>query len=81
MENKMKVNSPYLPFTQNIPSNEVYTEFLLDILDRLSEGERVWLNKEEREKLTEILDSSFNQVEILDKAQENTPYYAIDPVF
>jgi len=77
----MKINSPYLPFTQNIPSNEPYTEFLLDILDRLLEEESVKLNEEEKKKLEEILDCSFNQVEILEEAQENIPMYANDPIF
>lgn len=77
----MKNNSPFLPFTQNIPSNEVYTDFLLEILDRLVEGESVKLNKEEIKKLDEILDCSFNQVEILEKAQENIPFYSSDPIF
>lgn len=76
----MEINS-YIPFTQKIPSNEKYSDFLLDILEKLVEGKSVKLNKEEKEKLEEILDCSFNQVEILDKAQENTPFYAIDPVF
>lgn len=77
----MKINSPYLPFTQNIPSNEVYTNFLLEILDKLSEGKSVKLNKEEIDKLEEILDCSFNQVEELEEAQENIPFYANDPIF
>ena len=77
----MKTNSPFLPFTQKIPSNEVYTEFLLDILDKLVEGEEVKLSKKDRKKLDEILDCSFNQVEVLEKAEENIPFYSADPIF
>lgn len=73
--------STYIPFTQKIPSNDQYTDFLLDILDKLVEGKSVKLNKEEKNKLEEILDCSFNQVEVLDKEEENTPFYACDPIF
>ena len=76
----MEINS-YIPFTQKIPSNEKYSDFLLDILEKLVEGKSVKLNKEEKKKLEEILDCSFNQVEILDKEEENTPFYAADPIF
>lgn len=76
----MKTNS-YIPFTQKIPSNDQYTDFLLDILDKLYEGKSVKLNNEEKRKLEEILDCSFNQVEVLDKEEENTPFYANDPIF
>ena len=76
----MEINS-YIPFTQKIPSNEKYSDFLLDILEKLVEGKSVKLNKEEKEKLEEILDCSFNQVEILEKEEENTPFYANDPIF
>lgn len=71
----------YIPFTQKIPSNDTYTNFILDILEDLSEGKSVKLNKKDQSKLTEILDCSFNQVEVLDKEEENIPFYAIDPVF
>ena len=73
--------STYIPFTQNIPSNDKYTDFLIDILQKLEEGESVKLSKKERKMVEEILDCSFNQVEILDKEVENTPFYACDPVF
>lgn len=76
----METNS-YISFTQNIPSNDQYTNFLLDILEKLVEGEKVKLNKKEKEKLEEILDCSFNQIEILEKEVENTPFYARDSVF
>jgi hypothetical protein len=76
----MKIAS-YIPFTQKIPSNDQYTDFLLDILTKLEEGEVVQLSKKERKKLVEILDCSFNQVEILDKEEENTPFYAGESVF
>ena len=73
--------STYISFTQKIPSNEKYTDFLLDILEKLSEGETVKLSKKDQKKLTEILDCSFNQVEELEKEEENTPFYAINPIF
>ena len=76
----MEINS-YIPFTQKIPSNEKYTDFLLDILSDLAEGKNVKLKKNDMAKLEEILDCSFNQVEILDKEEENTPFYAADPIF
>lgn len=76
----MKTNS-YISFTQKIPSNDQYTDFLLDILDKLVEGKSVKLNKKEIRKLDEILDCSFNQVEILEKEEENTPFYACEPIF
>ena len=73
--------STYIPFTQNIPSNDQYTNFLLDILEKLQNGESVKLSKKKIKMVEEILDCSFNQVEILDKEVENTPFYACDPVF
>ena len=79
-EKKMDTNS-YISFTQKIPSNDQYTDFLLDILSDLAEGKSVKLKKKEMKKLEEILDCSFNQVEVLEKEEENTPFYAADPVF
>ena len=76
----MEINS-YISFTQKIPSNDQYTDFLLDILSDLAEGKNVKLKKNDMAKLEEILDCSFNQVEILDKEEENTPFYAADPIF
>ena len=71
----------YIPFNQKIPSNDKYTDFLLEVLEDLSEGKTVKLNKKDQKKLEEILDCSFNQVEVLDKEEENTPFYAVDPIF
>ena len=76
----METNS-YINFTQKIPSNDQYTDFLLDILQDLAEGKKVKLNSNDIKKLEEILDCSFNQVEILEKEEENTPFYASDPIF
>lgn len=76
----METNS-YINFTQKIPSNDQYTDFLLDILTDLAEGKKVKLNNNDIKKLEEILDCSFNQVEILEKEEENTPFYASDPIF
>lgn len=76
----METNS-YINFTQKIPSNDQYTDFLLDILTDLAEGKKVKLNSNDIKKLEEILDCSFNQVEILEKEEENTPFYASDPIF
>jgi len=76
----METNS-YINFTQKIPSNDQYTDFLLDILSDLAEGKKVKLNNNDIKKLEEILDCSFNQVEILEKEEENTPFYASDPIF
>lgn len=71
----------FIPFTQKIPSNNQYTDFLLDILMELSEKGQIKLNKEEKDKLEEILSCSFDQIEILDKEEENIPFYGPDPIF
>jgi hypothetical protein len=77
----MTYKSPFLPFTQKIPSNEPYTEFLLEILSKLLEEDSLSLNKEEKQKLDEILEASFNQVEELDIIEENIPLFLSDPIF
>jgi len=52
-------------FTQNIPSTPKITNFLIDILEDLLESDT--LTTSQKNKLESILDSSFNQVEILSK--------------
>lgn len=52
-------------FTQNIPSTQKNTEFLIDLLEDLLKSDT--LTKSQKNKLECILDSSFNQVEILPK--------------
>ena len=76
----MKI-ATFIPFTQKIPSNNQYTDFLLDILIKLEEKGHIKLNKKERHKLEEILSCSFDQIEILDKEEENIPFYGPDPIF
>jgi len=52
-------------FTQLIPSTPKNTDFLIDILEDLLESNT--LSQSQKNQLEYILDSSFNQVEILPK--------------
>lgn len=65
----------FIPFDQHIPSNDTYTNFLLDILDDLKEGKSVTLDENQKSKLEEILVCSFDQIILLDQEEENTPPY------
>lgn len=51
--------------TQLIPSTEQNTDFLIDILEKVLDSNLI--NKSEKEQLWYILDSSFNQVQILER--------------
>jgi len=61
-------------FTQLIPSTPSTTNFLIDILEPLLESNT--LTKSQKIKLEQILDSSFNQVQILPKKEyiQNIPF-------
>ena len=52
-------------FTQQIPSTPKNTDFLIDILEQILESDT--LSQAQKNQLEYILDSSFNQVEILPK--------------
>jgi len=52
-------------FTQLIPSTPKNTDFLIDILEQILESDT--LSQAQKNQLEYILDSSFNQVEILPK--------------
>ena len=52
-------------FTQLIPSTPKNTNFLIDILEQVLESDT--LTESQKDQLEYILDSSFNQVEILPK--------------
>jgi len=60
-----KYQSKFL--TQKIPSTQKNTEFLIDILENLLESNS--LTQSQKNQLEYILDSSFNQVEILPKKE------------
>jgi len=61
-------------FTQLIPSTQSTTNFLIDILDSLLESNT--LTQSQKTQLEQILDSSFNQIQILSKKEyiQNTPF-------
>jgi len=61
-------------FTQLIPSTQSTTNFLLDILEPLLDSNT--LTQSQKNQLEQILDSSFNQIQILSKKEyiQNTPF-------
>jgi len=61
-------------FTQLIPSTQSTTNFLLDILENLLDSDL--LTESQKNQLDQILDSSFNQIQILSKKEyiPNTPF-------
>ena len=61
-------------FTQLIPSTQNNTDFLIDILDQILDSDL--LSESQKIQLEYILDSSFNQVQILPEKEhfENVPF-------
>jgi len=61
-------------FTQLIPSTQSQTNFLLDILENLLDSD--FLSESQKTQLDQILDSSFNQIQILSKKEyiPNEPF-------
>lgn len=68
-DKKMSRKQPKF-FTQNIPSTQKNTEFLLNLLEDLLNSNT--LTKSQKNKLDHILDISFNQIEILSKKDYHT---------